>query len=213
MSRSRILFSLAIFVAIGANSARALEVKQLKTATDRLGSWIIEQYDVKEKAYKDKQGGGDVKTVAVIVTALCNSPRHYREANGPYVSEPVKFLIKNVTETRAEDKSLPTETIAWIKLALTATENKKYEEILKRINIQESELAAPQIKVETPTADRETLTTLLYFWRSKSVEKKDAVTMAESLMKLQQKNGSMGNDVQVNALALELLNLCYKALK
>ncbi|MFH0940146.1 MAG: hypothetical protein V1899_12830 [Planctomycetota bacterium] len=207
MHRIGILAGFALFVAVNAGSAWALEVKQLKTATDRLGSRIVEQYDVKEKAYKGELGR-DVKTVAIIVTALCNSPRHYREANGPYLSEPVKFLVAQVSG--GNDKSLSLETMAWIKLALAATKNEKYEAVLKRL--PEAKLPDLQIKVETPTADQEVLTALLYAWYSKTIEKKDATDMAESLMKLQQKNGSISDNIQVNALALELLNLCYSVL-
>ncbi len=224
--KSRMLIAwLGIALSAAAFQACAVEAKPVKTATDKLGNWIIEQYDASQKMYKGNKGT-DADTVGMIVAALCHSPRDYKETNGPYISEPVKFLLAQVKE---DGSVAPPEAAPWIIMALESAQNDKYKPVLEKLQFrtkhpatktvvfsQASELSAAATKEwllgAIPKAE------ILVHDKTKevSIEGKPVKwgsDVAEALMKLQQKNGSFGDDLQVNALALRLLTLCYKSIK
>lgn len=186
--------------------ALALEAKPVKTASDKAGNWLVDQYDAKEKVFNGEDGKDPV-TVAMIVHALCTSPRDYKETNGPYISEPVKFLL---TQTGGLMKPAAS---SWIRAALESTKNEKYAETIK--TLAELQLPSPE-KLEPVTAEK---AALLNAWghlsvkREKDAQKAAAAGIAEALMKLQRKNGSFGDNLQVNALALRVLTQCYASMK
>jgi len=167
-----------------------------------------------------------IGVTGMIVAALCHSPRDYKETNGPYISEPVKFLLAQVKE---DGSVAPPEAAPWIIMALESAQNDKYKPVLEKLQFrtkhpatktvvfsQASELSAAATKEwllgAIPKAE------ILVHDKTKevSIEGKPVKwgsDVAEALMKLQQKNGSFGDDLQVNALALRLLTLCYKSIK
>jgi hypothetical protein len=206
MNRMRMFVVAVLAGVLVAQSLHALEARDVKRATDRAGNWIIEQYDVQEKAYKG-EGGKDVKTVAMIIRALCDSPRDYKESNGPYISEPVKFLLAQINDDgRLKNKADDKDTATWVRMALESTKNKKYEELAKKItdiNTVGSALSKAELK-ELSDA---------YSTMTKEDAKKYAASIADKLMKLQQKNGSFGDNLQTTAFALVTLSLCYRELK
>ena len=189
---------------------QAVEAKDVKRASDRAGNWLIEQFDRGEKVFGKGATGKDVTTVAMVVTALCNSPRDYKEANGPYISEPVKHIITRIKKDgslKDADKLSP-EAPAWVRLALESTKNEKYKpllETLARAGLELKKTDAP------PAADVASMRSALA--RAGAADKAQADALAQELMKLQQKDGSFGEDIQVNALALQALTYCYKAMK
>ena len=191
--------------------AWALEAGDVKKATDKVGNWLIEQYDVKEKAFKGEQGK-DVKTVAMIIYALCKSPREYRETNGPFISEPVKFLISQMKEdgTFANPELNKTDAAVWVGVAFEATGNAKYKPLLEKMaKVKTAEPEKPNTELKANL-----LILQAAAWDAEIGERKDqAGEIAEKALKLRQKNGSFGEDLQANAMALDILTLCYKALK
>lgn len=225
--------ALALFLLCRPVAAAALDAPAVKKACDRVGNWLIEQYDLKEKFYGKGTPVKDVMTNAIIVTALCRHPRDYKEANGPFVSEPVKYLVSQVRD----DGSLATpgsdewQALAWVLTALKSTANEKYEALLPKLRAKMEQVGAGKdlaAKWQTedfavsadPESLRKQLAHVQKFAKAGTKEvivegktRKWGEVLAENVLKLQQKNGSFGDNIEVNALALETLNQCYKALK
>lgn len=218
---------LGVLVLFLAANACALEAKDLKRKLDRGGNWLVEQFDLKEKVFGKGEQAKDVTTVAMCVAALCDNPRDYKETNGPFISEPVKYILAQLNEdgTFKDANKNGTDAVAWVRLALESTANEKYRALcdkLKRAQGGELESARGKIGAPTdPSALRQSFIQVRALLASgkKEVEVVEGKTvkwgevLAGNLLQLQQKNGSFGEDIRVNALTLNILNVCYKALQ
>jgi hypothetical protein len=203
-----------------------------RRAADRCANWLIGQYNVKEKVFASGPDAATPEEAAMVVKGICESPRDFKEANGPYITEPLKRMIASVNDKNELDgaKMAQAEALMWAVSALKATENPKYAKLIEKLRAHAKELpppAVPELKLEhlSPvTADRETLRNALaaihkfHETNQKELEVggqkvKWAEVLGAALVKLQKPDGSFGADIQTNALALYALNLCYRALK
>lgn len=105
--------------------AWALESRAVKTATDRAGSWLVDQYNPGTGTFREGQAQQKMPGFnALVLNALCESPRKYREGIGPFISEPVKQLLRHQREDGAiaqEGTGLDAYNTALCILALKST--------------------------------------------------------------------------------------------
>jgi squalene-hopene/tetraprenyl-beta-curcumene cyclase len=113
----------------------AMESRAVKTATDKAGNWLVDQYNLGTgtfgKAKHNKMPGFN----ALVVNALCESPRKYREGIGPFISEPVKQVLKLQREDGAiaiEGTGLDAYNTALCILALKSTENPEHGKAVEK---------------------------------------------------------------------------------
>ncbi len=103
---------------------------EVKRACDGAANWLIEQHDLKTGLFGKGKHAAQPGLVAIVVKALCDSPRKYREALGPFVSEPVQYLLKHQQKDGSvllnDDKGRGTYNTALAILALEATRNPKH---------------------------------------------------------------------------------------
>ncbi|HEY3321102.1 MAG TPA: hypothetical protein VGP72_11600 [Planctomycetota bacterium] len=206
MTHVRILF-LASLLVLSA-SLPAIEAGAIKKACDKASNWLIEHYSVKDKAFLQDGKPVDLQTTAIIVTALCTHPRDYKETSGPFISEPVKALVAQGEKAGRAERD-------WIGLALKSTQNEKYADYYTQW-ITSPPTSGDFTANVAVTADRPVLLKQFRNARVLAVSadnKPLCAQLAENVIALQQKNGSFGEDLQVNALAIGILNCCYKALK
>lgn len=213
--------------------ALALDARDVKRATDRGGNWLIEQFDLKEKVFGKGEAAKDPMTVAICVCALLDNPRDYKETNGPFISEPVKYLAAQLNEDGSLKKPAADEwqTLAWMLTALKHTNNEKHGPLAEKVRTQFFKVGTGQDNYSkfltddfNVAADALSLRKQLYHAQKLSAAGKKEIesggqtikwaeVLAENVIKLQQKNGSFGDSVEVNGLALHILNYCYKAMK
>src|SRR4051812_29843384 len=94
MSRKNVnAFILTMAVAF---PALAFDAGSLKRADDRAANWLIEKYDFKTNMLKGEPQ--DLMKYAIIVTSFCRHPHDYKEAAGPWVTGPVKYILSQVKE-------------------------------------------------------------------------------------------------------------------
>ena len=149
-------------------SAFAADYGQVRRAADRCTNWLIGQYHVKEKVFGS---GPDAATpeeaAAMVVKGICESPRDFKEANGPYITEPLKRMIASVNEKNelSGAKIAQSEALQWATgvSALKATENPTYAPLIEKLRAHAKELPPPQVpelnaSLLTPTtATRESM--------------------------------------------------------
>jgi hypothetical protein len=214
-------------------SAAAPEAKDAKRATDKCGNWIVEQFDLGSKVFGKEK---NVTTTALVVMALCESPRDYKESNGPFVSEPVKFLLSRIKKDgslKLEKDEEPIEAQVFTIAALKWTQNEKHNETIELLSAYlkkeySTGLPVPSLNkteyLTSFTADPASLRSIFIALMHISSDTKEfavedgksvkwAPIVAETLLKYQQKNGSFGEDIKANAMALSILTKCYKAMK
>lgn len=130
-NRIAAFFAPALLAALAFKAPRAdaADAGQVKSATDRAANWLIEQH--KDGTF----GKGDLRkkpgVVGLVVKSLCAHHRHYREPLGPFITEPVKYLLKCQKKDgsfadNGDDAGLATYHTAMAVQALAATENPKY---------------------------------------------------------------------------------------
>jgi hypothetical protein len=238
MAKARLLPLLVVTLVLG--NAYALEASQVKRALDRGGNWLIEQYDSKEKVFGKGEQAKDLVTVGMCVAALCDNPRDYKETSGPFISEPVKYILSQI----GDDGKLKgvdagkAQPYIWVAEALIATRNGAYDTAIEKCR----QVGRGSVASKADTPEIANLKWEIEFLRSQlelipgpkpSVERVDAMidgspagaekrkvqqkeqaeARATELLKLQQKNGSFSEDVKAHAACLIELNRCYKALK
>jgi hypothetical protein len=226
------VIAMGIFTSAWA-SAAAPEAKDVKRATDKCGNWIVEQFDRGSKLFgKDKS----TTTLALTILALCESPRDYKEANGPFVSEPVKQLLTRIKKdgsVKLEKDEEPIEAMVFTIEALKSTQNEKHKETIELCTANfkkefSTGLPVPDLnKMEyltTFTTDPGSIRSVFLALHGLGEGTKEmslddgkpvkwGPIVAETLMKQQQKNGSFSEDIKVNAMALSILTKCWKAMK
>ena len=224
-------FTLALTMTlIFSPKASAFDAEDIKDATEGSCNWIIEQYDPKEKVFGKDDESKDVVQLAIVLNALSDSPNDYKEGNGPFISEPVKSLLARIKEDGTFVTATPAkdEPIKRVAAALESLNNPKYKACLERLRALPQPIAealsspidtfknavAKLDAVKDPRSQFDNVLTIIR--RAPSLMKKEntaqIIVLAEKLIKLQKENGSFGDDIRANALALQLLDLCYKAM-
>ena len=205
----------------------AFDAGPVRRAVDKGGNWLVSQYDFKQKGYPATTAP---EQVAMVVKALCDNPRDYKEANGPYISEPVKYIQSKIDDTGKVSGAATNEAeaILWIITGLKATKNEAYLPLMEKLRARVKELGRPEhpkfdaahLKpaAATPESMRNAIAAIL---KAAEEGKKEidvdgqpvkwAEVLGESIAKLQQPDGSIGSDIQTHAMALYALNLCIKS--
>lgn len=101
----------------------------VKKGCDRAANWLARQHNLEEGTFGSGKSAKMPGLVALVVVAMCESPREYREALGPFISEPVKYLLKCQRDDGAfagPQDGLESYNTALAILALKATQNPKY---------------------------------------------------------------------------------------
>jgi hypothetical protein len=200
----------------------AVAAGAVKSADDRAANWLIEKYDHKTNQFKCE--APDLQRYAILVTAFCRHPHDYKEVSGPWVTGPVKYILSQVKEdgSVATPGSDEWQTLAWVLTALKSTENEKYEPLVAKLRDKMNAVAGgkdmhAKWKTEefSVAADPESLRKQVGHAQEleKAGNKEKCAELAENVLKLQQPNGSFGDNIEVNALAIQVLNHCYKAMK
>jgi hypothetical protein len=224
---------LAAGLLISAAHAAAPETKDVKRATDRCGNWIVEQFNLGSKSFGKGKDAKDPAVLALVVLSLLDSPRDYKESNGPFISEPIKYLVSKVKKDGSikSESDDPQDAYFYTISALKATHNDAHKEVIERLEAHYktefphgmpvpsyTKIEHLQVNSLNPGLLRSTLIALKHLGETKELSidgqnVKWGAVVAEGLLKLQQANGSFGEDVSINAMALEILNKCYKAMK
>jgi len=224
----------AVVLLLVAGNVSALEASAVKRALDRGGNWLIEQFDLKEKVFGKGEQAKDVVTVAMCVKALCDNPRDYKETSGPFISEPVKYILAQTGEDGKlkGENAAKLEAYAWVVEALKATKNEQYSATVgKCVTVgravsgsENAEIA--QLKWDIAVLRSEMAALPKDTWRTGNANvvakggpsTPEAVWIddgasAVALLKFQQKNGSFSDDIRAHAVFLIHLNRCYRAMK
>jgi len=220
-----------VLVAVG---AQAIDVGSFKRVTDRMGSSLVEQYDLKGKGFGSAEQQKDLELTAIIVAGLCGSPREYRESHGPFISEPIKFIVASFNEDGSPKGSPKDEAsaAAWSAKALKASENEKYHGLVEKIHARLKRPAAPAsfeadaqkfAKFTTlPPAEQASVVTVLGHALKDNAKTEVTIDGAkiglgqlvlDTLDKVENKTGKVSDDLRVNALAFNLSIAAYKAMK
>jgi hypothetical protein len=209
---------IAALLVLAAAKSFALEASALKKPCDKAGNFLIEQFDLKTLQYKGVKAD-DIATQAVIVAALGEHFRKYREGHGPWMSEPAKAV--------AQVGEQPGAARDWALFALQATQNERHKARIEAL-AGKGPLPSPAFSKTTELApaavSKEWLLETVWKARALSESKtreidleggkvKWAEVLGENIVKLQQKDGSFSDDLQTNALASLVLTYCYRALK
>ena len=224
-----------------AGSAFAIEAKDLKRALDGGGNWLIEQFDLKEKVFGKGERAKDVTTVAMCVKALCDNPRDYKETSGPFISEPVKYLLSQIGEDgklKGANAAKP-DAYALVAEALKATRNDAHSAVLEKclaagraasgcgkdeiaqlkweIACLRAQIAAlpPEVQAVLPKGPIDVVVDSGPSGAAKlrAQQKEKAEARAVEVLKLQRKDGAFSEDVKAHAACLVALNRCYSELK
>lgn len=221
-----------LFAALLTANTFGIEASAVKRLTDKSGNWLIEQFNLKEGTFGSGAASKTPEQNAMVVKALCDAPRDYKESSGPFITAPLKFILSKVNDDgTAKDVAMhEPEALQWILSALKATNNPVYVPTIEKLRARAKLAGTPQVpefnvtQLQPTTADA-TAMRLALFAAHESAEKqtkevtidgksvKWADALAESLAKLQKPNGSFNDDIQATAMALYALELCYKSLK
>lgn len=224
----RAILSLLTVLVISAFQSAAFEAGAVRSMIEKNANWLIGQYDFRTKTFGTATAP---EQLAMVVKVLCDNPRDYKEANGPFISEPVKVMLSKVDESGHVSGMLTSEAEAalWIVTGLKATKNEKYAPVMEKLRARIKELGRPEFPKFDPAHLQPTVVTAESMRNAiagvlqageegkKEIEVdgkpvKWAEVLGESLAKLQQPDGSFGPDIQANAMALYILNLYFKTL-
>jgi hypothetical protein len=225
----KLFVAASVVVLSGSVLAASAPVKDMaKRAVDRTANWVIDQYDAKERLFGKGDAAQDTVLQAIVITALCEQRRDYKEANGPYISEPVKRLLEKVKDDGSVDGAKDAGFAARMAAeALESTKTEKYRDLAGKLR---AKAAPPPAFAFTKMADLGSIelkpeNLVAIIGQARALAKagtkdltvdgqsvKWAETITEGLLKKEQKNGSYTGDLQTDALVLQLLNVCYKML-
>ncbi len=230
MRKASVLCAL-ILVAAGAH---AVDAAGFKRVTDRMGSKLVEHYDVKAKGFGSADQQKDLELTAIIVAGLCGSPREYRESHGPFITEPIKFIVASFNDdgTLKASAKDPSGASAWSAKALKASENEKYHALVEKIH-GHLKRPAPPASLETEaqkfakftslTPDEQASVVTALGHAMKDAAKTEVTVdgakigigqlVLDTLFKIENNSGKVSDDLRVNALTFNLANAAYKAMK
>ncbi|MCZ7648842.1 MAG: terpene cyclase/mutase family protein [Planctomycetota bacterium] len=113
----------------------AADAGAVKSAADRGANWLIEQHDLKTGTYGNSEIARQPGVVGMVLIALQSHHRRYSEPLGPFVSEPVKYLLKQQQEDgsiKLKDGGFDTYNTSLALQALAATRNEKYADAISK---------------------------------------------------------------------------------
>ena len=225
---NRTMLALIAATVLSTGCAIAFDSGPVRRAVEKGGNWLVGQYDPKTKSFGTTTAPDQL---AMAVKALCDNPRDYKEANGPYISEPVKAILAKIDDKGnvSGTSGNPAEAALWVITGLKATQNDAYKPVIEKVRERVKELgkvehpkfepAHLQPTAATPESMRNAISAILKAGeegkKEISVDGKPvkwAEVLGDSLAKLQQPDGSFAADLQTNAMALYALNLCVKNL-
>ena len=223
---NRTMLALIAATVLSTGCAIAFDSGPVRRAVEKGGNWLVGQYDPKTKSFGTTTAPDQL---AMAVKALCDNPRDYKEANGPYISEPVKAILAKIDDKGnvSGTSGNPAEAALWVITGLKATQNDAYKPVIEKVRERVKELgkvehpkfepAHLQPTAATPESMRNAISAILKAGeegkKEISVDGKPvkwAEVLGDSLAKLQQPDGSFAADLQTNAMALYALNLCVK---
>ena len=223
---NRTMLALIAATVLSTGCAIAFDSGPVRRAVEKGGNWLVGQYDPKTKSFGTTTAPDQL---AMAVKALCDNPRDYKEANGPYISEPVKAILAKIDDKGnvSGTSGNPAEAALWVITGLKATQNDAYKPVIEKVRERVKELgkvehpkfepAHLQPTAATPESMRNAISAILKAGeegkKEISVDGKTvkwAEVLGDSLAKLQQPDGSFAADLQTNAMALYALNLCVK---
>lgn len=109
------------------SAIRASDATTVKRAADKAGNWLIEQHNLTEGTFGKSKLSKEPGVVGLVLKALCESPRGYREAHGPFITMPVKYVLKTQKGTGAFTvDGRDTYNTALAIVGLEAVENSAY---------------------------------------------------------------------------------------
>jgi len=222
---------LALMLSSESNAASSPIKDLAKRVVDRNANWVIERYDIKTKQFGKPDESADPSMWAIYITSVCEQRRDYKEANGPFISDPVQILAGKVKDDGSieggKDDGLTPFLAAQ---ALESTKNDKYKPLIEKLK---SKAKAP-LPAELKTLEQltsvelkpETLLSMIAACRALAKDGKKEIaigdktvnwaeTITEHMMKREKKSGQAGyytGDLRTDALVLQLLNVCYKQL-
>jgi hypothetical protein len=230
MVRSRSMAVLCGLLLCGAVFAASAPIKPAaKDLLNRAAGALIDTYDIKAKTV----GTGDEKTdtfvCAVYLMVLGEHRKDYREATGPYISEPVAFLASKVKDDGTVDGAKADAGLAAYvtAAALTATGNDAYKPQIEKLNAKAKAPAPMEItkleQIASIDMKQDSLFSLVAALKKLVADKKKEVTidgkpvewapvLAECILK-HDKGGKFGGDLKTDALVLQALGLAYKQLE
>jgi len=100
----------------------------VKRACDRAANWLIEQHNLGAGTFGKGKLAQSPGVVALVIKALAGSPRQYREPHGPFMTQPVKYLLSTQQDSGAfMQAGHDTYNTALAVLALQALQNKNHD--------------------------------------------------------------------------------------
>jgi hypothetical protein len=229
MVRSRSIAAVCCLVLCSAVLAGSAPIQPAaKDLLNRAAGALIDTYDIKAKTV----GTGDEKTdtfaCAVYLMVLGEHRKDYREATGPYISEPVAFLASKVKDDGTVDgaKADAGLTSFVAAAALTATGNEAYKPLIEKLNVKAKAPAPMEIakldQIASIDMKQESLFSLVAALKKLVAENKKEITidgkpvewaplLAQGILK-RDKGGKFGGDLKTDALVLQALGLAYKQL-
>ncbi|MBE7465162.1 MAG: terpene cyclase/mutase family protein [Planctomycetes bacterium] len=118
-----------------AAAAHGVELDRVKSAADGGANWLIEQFDLKTGIF----GASEVNKLPGIqglaIRVLSEHHRKYSEPLGPFMTEPVKYILKQQQEDgsiRIEGQGFDTYNTALALHGLAALKNPKYTDAISK---------------------------------------------------------------------------------
>lgn len=223
---------LTVALSLSSAPAFALDAGSLKRAADKSSNWLIEHFNLKDSTFGSGPSAQTPEQAAMVLKALCEAPRDYKEASGPFITQPLKLMLSKINADGSLQASTMQEheALQWIISALKSTGNPKYGDTIESLRTRAKQATKPQLPEFDPSqlspanAAAATIRNALFaahmlFEKNQNEVMLDgksvkwAEVLGASLLKLQQPNGAFGEDIQANAMALYALELCWKNLK
>ena len=223
---------LAIALSLCSTSSFAVDAGSLKRAADKSSNWLIEQFNLKLSSFGSGPNAQSPEQSAMVLKALCEAPRDYKEASGPFITEPLKLLLSKINaDGSLKDSTMQeNEALQWIVSALKATGNPKYGDTIESLRARAKQAPKPQLPEFDPSqlspenTDAANLRNALFaahmlFEKNQNEVMLDGKSvkwsevLGAALLKLQKPNGSFGDDIPAKAMALSALEWCWKNLK
>ena len=121
------LFAVLGFPVFSLGEESSSQEVDIKGAIDHSLKWL------KGQQQDDGSWEGDVGITSLALTAFLRSPRRYREADGPFIRKPVRFLLDSQkADGGIYEMHLPVYNTSVALMALAALENASYEVAIQR---------------------------------------------------------------------------------
>ena len=132
---NRTMLALIAATVLSTGCAIAFDSGPVRRAVEKGGNWLVGQYDPKTKSFGTTTAPDQL---AMAVKALCDNPRDYKEANGPYISEPVKAILAKIDDKGnvSGTSGNPAEAALWVITGLKATQNDAYKPVIEKVRAE-----------------------------------------------------------------------------